>query len=121
MTPEDREFIRAEIAGLRTEITASENRLRTEFTERLDRAVEALTANLSDLRVEMTARLDTIERRTERTEITIGSILMQLVGINKSMTEAERADSATAATLASQQRIITDLVARVSALERKAS
>jgi hypothetical protein len=54
--------------------------------ERLDRTVEALTANLSDLRQEITTRLDTIERRTERTETNVNSVLIQLAGISRSLT-----------------------------------
>jgi hypothetical protein len=54
--------------------------------ERLDRAVDTLTANLSDLRQEITTRLDTIERRTERTETNVNSVQIQLAEISRSLT-----------------------------------
>jgi hypothetical protein len=58
MTEEDRNAI-AEIVG------AAEQRI-----------VTATTANLSDLRGELTRRLDTIERRTERMETNLHALLL---------------------------------------------
>ena len=86
--------------------------------ERLDRAVEALTANLSDLRQEITTRLDTIERRTERTETNVNSVLMQLAGISRSLTVGEQLTSQFATTQSAQQRAIDQIVARLTKLER---
>jgi quinol monooxygenase YgiN len=86
--------------------------------ERLDRAVEALTANLSDLRQEITTRLDTIERRTERTETNVNSVLMQLAGISRSLTVGEQFTSQFAITQSAQQRAIDQIVARLTKLER---
>jgi hypothetical protein len=47
----------------------------------LDPAVEAIAADFSDLRQELTARLDSIERRLERTENNSNALLLQTAGI----------------------------------------
>lgn len=110
MTDEDRRTIQAMLDAAVQSIAA-----------RQDRAVEAITANLSDLRTELTTRLDRLERRTERTEVNTNALLLQAAGISRSLTEAERIDSTTAATQAAQQRAIDQLAARLTALEQKVS
>ena len=65
MTPED-------LGQIRAIVTESEARM----SARLERTVEALTTNLSDLRLELTVRLERIERRVERTEINMSAFLM---------------------------------------------
>ncbi len=56
--------VREEVAVVRTEITAVEQR----SIERQDRAVEALTGNLTDLRQELVSRLERMDLRIARTE-----------------------------------------------------
>jgi chromosome segregation ATPase len=96
--------------------------------ERIEALAQAVIGNLSDLRQEINARfdrvdqrLDTIERRTERMETNLGALLMQTAGMSKSLTDAERIDSAMAATQAAQQRAIDQLAQRVARLERQAN
>jgi hypothetical protein len=114
MTPEDLDQIGAIVA-------AAEQRI----IERQDRAVEAITANMSDLRAEIhtrfdkvDVRFDVLERRTERIETHMLAIMLQTAGMSKSLTEAEPTDSSFAASLSAQQRAIDDLAARVAKLER---
>ena len=83
------------------------------------RAIEAMAANLSDLRNEISTRLATIERRTERTETNVNSILMQLAGISRSLSIGEQLTTEFAATQGAQQRTIDQLAARVAKLERE--
>jgi hypothetical protein len=87
----------------------------------VQRVHEANVANLAELRNELIERMDRLERRIERVEINTNSMLMQLAGISKSLTECERRDNSTAATLAAQQRAIDDPARRVAELERRAS
>ncbi|MBZ5726028.1 MAG: hypothetical protein LAP87_13635 [Acidobacteriia bacterium] len=80
MTPEDLGQIRAIVTesearrGARLERAVTESEAR--MSARLERAVEALTTSLSDLRLELTVRLERIERRVERTEINMSAFLM---------------------------------------------
>jgi hypothetical protein len=119
MTPENIAQITAIVAAAEQRtaaaILASEQRM----CERMERFVEALTHNLSDVREELLARLETIERRTERTEISVNSILMQLAGISRSMTQGEQLTSQVVATHYAQQRAFDALVARVARIERQ--
>ena len=92
---------------------------RQDLTEALDRAVEAITANISDLREELLRRLDTIERRTERMEMNLHAVMLQTTGMSKSLTDAERLDSSFAAQLSAQQRAIDDLYTQLAALKRQ--
>src|SRR5437870_631794 len=100
MTPEDlqalRAIIREEITIVREEITAVEQRLRSEITAVEQRITHATAHNLSDLRDELIARFESTDRRLERLELQMHSIILQTAGLNKSLTEAERQDSATA-------------------------
>ena len=91
-----------------------------------ERMMEAFTANLSELRNEMNARFDKVdarfevlERRTERMEVDMQSLILQTGGMSKSLTDAERIDSRFAATQSAQQAAIDDLAARVAKLERE--
>jgi hypothetical protein len=131
MTPEDlqalRAIIREEITGaitaseqrLRSEITGVEQRLRSEITAVEERITHATAANLSDLRNELVARFESTDRRLERLELQMHSIILQTAGVNKSLTDAERLDSATAATLAAQQRAIGDLYNQIAEIKRR--
>ena len=122
MTPEDLAQIAAIVAAaeeraaqrLDRQFAAAEERA----AQRLDRTMEALTSNLSEVRQELVTRLDAIERRTERTEINVNSILMQLAGISRSLTVGEQLTSKFAANQGGQQRALDDLAARVSRIER---
>jgi len=114
MTPEDFDRIQAIVA-------AAEQRM----TERQERSMEALTANLSDLRDEMNARFETVdrrfealERRFERTSETLRSIDTRMGALTKWADTLDRDNLALANTQAGQQRAIDDLAARVANLER---
>ena len=81
MTEQDlqqiRQLMREENEGLRKEFVTAHEGLRLEFVQRLDRAVEAVTANISDLRSEVLGRLDTVDRRSERIETNVAAIQLQ--------------------------------------------
>ena len=79
MTDEDRNAIEEIVA-------AAAQRTVEAMRGMLDRAMEADAANLSDLRAELIRRLDTIERRTERTEINTNVVLLQTAGMSRSLT-----------------------------------
>jgi chromosome segregation ATPase len=94
-----------------------------DLREALDRAVEAIAIDFTELREEMTRRFDradqrmnqrfdSLDRRVERIEF-------QTIGMSKSLTDAERLDSATAAALAAQQKAIDDLYAQLAAIKRR--
>lgn len=119
MTPEDLAQIRA---LLREETAAVEQRL----AERLDRTMEALTANLSEVREELkgglaavTIRLDTLERRFESFNITLIMVEQRMMGLLKQSDRLERDNGAMLANDAAQQRAFDALAARVAKLERK--
>ena len=94
-------------------------RFEERMQERLEAFAQALIGNLSDLRTELTTRLDRIERRTERTENSVNAILAQTAGMSKSLTEGERIDTAHATILAQQQRAIDELYRKIAELERR--
>lgn len=121
MTPDDQPATKHDLT---TAIAALEQRL----TQALDRAIEAMVGNVSDLRQEMNRRFDhieqrsdqrfdTIERRTERLELHMQTLILQTAGMSKSLTDAERLDTATAAALAGQQRAIDDLYSKVAEIQ----
>jgi chromosome segregation ATPase len=92
----------------------------------LDRAVEAIVANLSDLRTEINRRFDhfdrrfdATDRRLERVELNLAAIDLKTAGMSKSLTDAERLDSAITATQSAQQRAIDDLYAKLAELARQ--
>ncbi|MBZ5617250.1 MAG: hypothetical protein LAQ69_00760 [Acidobacteriia bacterium] len=60
-----------------------------------------------------------IERRTERTEINVNSILMQLAGISRSLTVSEQLTTQFATTQGAQQSAIDQLAARLTKIERE--
>jgi len=107
---------------IREIVTASEQRM----MERQERAMEALTANLSDLRNEMNSRFETVdrrfeslERRLERTSETLISIDSRMSALTKWADTLDRDNLALANTQSAQQRTIDDLAARVAKLERE--
>jgi chromosome segregation ATPase len=127
MTPEHqpvtRAELKAELAVLRAEQRA-ENK--ADLKAALEGFAAALIGNLSDLREEMQRRfaevekrLDTIDRRTDRMETQIHSVVLQTAGMSRSRTEGERFDSHFAATQAAQQRAIDDLYAKVADIQRQ--
>jgi len=116
MTSEDIAQISAIVAAAEQRIT---ERLERTITERLERTVEALTANLSEVRQELGVRLDTLDRRTERTEINVNSILMQLAGMSRSLTVGEQLTTQFATTQGLQQRAIDQLAQRLTKIERE--
>lgn len=114
MTPEDQPVTKRDLDSA---IAALEQRL----NESLERIMEAMVGNVSDLRQEMNRRFDradqrfdSIERRTERLELHMQTLILQTAGMSKSLTDAERLDSATAAALAAQQKAIDDLYSKVA-------
>jgi TolA-binding protein len=81
-------------------ITASAASLKADLIARQDRAVESTVANISDLRQEMNRRFDrtdqrfdVIERRAERLEVHMQSLILQTAGMSKSLTDSRTADT----------------------------
>ncbi len=89
------------------------------IAERLDRAVEALTANLSEVRQELGIRLDTLNRRFEAQAPTILSIDQRVGALVRQSDRLERDNGAMLANDAAQQRAFDALAARVAKLERE--
>jgi hypothetical protein len=110
-----------EFAAVRGEIRAEIGRAVVELRARIEAAERAGAANLSDVRSELLERINLQDRRMERMDVNMGSILTQLAGIHRAMTVAEQADIATAGNLVAMRRTIDDLARRVEALEKKAS
>jgi hypothetical protein len=123
MTEQDlqqiRQLIREEVEGLRLEFATAHEGLRTEFVQRLDRAVEAVTTNISDVRTEILARFESVDRRLERIETNVAAIQLQTMGMSKSLTDAERIDSRILAIQSEQQKSVGDLYAKLADLERR--
>ena len=99
---------------------------RADLKAELNRFAQAIIGNISDLRHEINARFDrvdqrfdTVERRAGRMETNLSALLMQTAGMSKSLTDAERIDTAFAATQAAQQRAIDDLYAQLAELKRE--
>jgi predicted nucleic acid-binding Zn-ribbon protein len=92
---------------------------------RLDAAVQSITAatarNLAELRTELLDRIDRVDRRTERLEINVNAMQLQLAGINRSLSAVEQRELGAAGTFARLQRTVDDLARRVADLEKKAS
>ncbi len=83
MTPEDLEQLRALV---HEEIAAAEQRI----TTRQDGAIEVVAGEISRLRGEthqgfekLNGRLDTIERRTERMEANLHTVMLQTADIKR--------------------------------------
>jgi len=91
---------------------------RAELKAELDRFAEAIVGNMSDLRQEMNARFDRVDQRFDSVERRLERVEYQTIGMNKSLTDAERLDTATAAALSAQQRAIDQPAQRVARLER---
>src|SRR5262245_1130857 len=130
MTPELLEqlrfLIREEIAASEARLLARQDQAVETLIARQDRAVEAMASNLSELSQEFTARFDHIDqdlasfgRRLDRMETNFHTVRLEMVDMSKSLTDAERLDTATAATLLAQQKAINDLYHRVRDLERR--
>jgi hypothetical protein len=83
MTPEDLDQIRGVVERV-VEEKQTVNR------GDLGRAMEAVADEFSEVRKEMNTRFEGLDRRTERIEINVNSILMQTAGMSKSLTDAER-------------------------------
>jgi chaperonin cofactor prefoldin len=86
--------------------------------DRQERMANAVTHALADLRRELIGQIDILHNRTERTEINISSILMQLAGMNKALGALSRSEAQTI-TQAAQQRAIDDLYAQIAELKRR--
>jgi hypothetical protein len=83
----------------------------------LDRAVEAIAGEFSAFRAELTARLETIERRFDNQLNIVLSIGQRMSGLTRWSDRVERDTGAYLLTQAAQQRAIDQLTARLKALE----
>ncbi|MBV8844789.1 MAG: hypothetical protein JO307_18440 [Bryobacterales bacterium] len=59
-------------------------------------------------------QIKTLDRRTERIETNVNSILLQIAGTSKSLTEADRIDSSYGAQLGAHQRAIDDVYRQIA-------
>jgi hypothetical protein len=120
MTPEDLQQIRAVVQEVVREVVREEIKAQQLITRAdLDRAMETVADEFSQLRKEMKSGFDLLERRTERMENSLNSMLMQTAGMSKSLSEAERIDSSFASQLNAQQRAIDDLYRQIAELKRQ--
>ena len=101
--------------AIATAIATSEQR----SGERLERAVEALTANLSEVRQELSIRLDTLNRRFEAQAPIILSLDQRVAALLRQADHLERDNGAMLANDAAQQRAFDALAARVARIERE--
>jgi septal ring factor EnvC (AmiA/AmiB activator) len=90
-----------------------------DLREALDHAVEVIADEFTGLRNEMNRRFDRVDQRFDSLDRRVERIEFQTIGMSKSLTDAERLDSATAAALAAQQKAIDDLYAQLAALKRR--
>jgi chromosome segregation ATPase len=123
-----REEIRAVEIRLREEIRAVETRLREEIAalekrmiERQDRAVEALTINLSELRTELSQRIERLEKRIDPVSSAVFGLESQMAGVGRTLDSLLKASVEDSGTLAGFKRAFDALEARVRALEEKLS
>ena len=54
----------------------------------LDRAMKSVADEFAQLRPELKERFEVLERRTERIYINLNSVLMQVAGMSKSLSDA---------------------------------
>jgi BMFP domain-containing protein YqiC len=87
--------------------------------ERLDRAVNALTVNLSEVRTELAQRLDTLEKRNDHLSTAVFLIESQMAGVGRSLDNLLTESGAQTGTLLRYQKAFNALEARVKALEEK--
>ena len=127
MTPEDLDQIRAivrEECG--NQVAASEQRM----IDRQERAMEALTLNMSELRTELTTniaelrselgrRMETLEHRFDVQTPAILSMDARMAAFGRAVDQLITAHDGNAVTLAAQQRAISDLADRVTRLENE--
>lgn len=89
---------------------------------RQDRAVEAIASEFTEMtrRFDLVdKRFDSVDRRLERVENQMHYLTLQNAGMSKSLTDAERLDTFTAATLSAQQKAIDDLYHQIAELKRQ--
>jgi chromosome segregation ATPase len=138
MTTEDLNQIRAVMREVvRQELAVVETRLRDEFRadiaatekrmiERQDRTVEALTINLSELRIELTSsiaalskRIDLLEERINSLANLLFSLESRMAGFGRTLDTLLKESSANTGTLEGYKKAFDTLEARVKALEEK--
>jgi chromosome segregation ATPase len=119
---EFRQEIRAAETRLREEIAAAERRM----IERQDRAVEALTINLTELRTELTnriaglgKRIDLLEERVNGLSNLLFSLESRMVGFGRTLDTLLKETSANNGTIEGYRRAFDALEARVKAIEEK--
>ena len=109
--------VRPEVEGVGARLMEDERFM--EFFESLSCEIGEVKAEIGEVKAEMIARFEGMDRRLEHVENTTNSMLMQLAGVSKSLTAAERLDTAISVTQTAQQRAIDDLASRVTKIERK--
>jgi uncharacterized coiled-coil protein SlyX len=94
----------------------------------LDRAVESIANDFSDLRGELTRRMEALERRFElqapvilSIDARIAGIDARIAGLTRAIDQVIGAHDQSAGSAAAQQRAIDQLAARIKALEDKAT
>jgi endonuclease III len=100
---------------------ADRNAIQTMIAAAAQAIVEATAANLTDLRQELTRRVDTLRERLDILAPVIISVDARMAGMTRAMDRLIGQHDTTQATQAAQARAIDDLARRVAELERKAS
>jgi hypothetical protein len=117
LTPEDLQQIRAIVQEQTRAIVQEETRAIVEPI--VERSMEAMTANLSDLRAELLIRFQATDRTMDRMSESLRGIQTQLMGLNRWADTLDRDNNALAANYHAHDRAIRDLTTRVAALEEK--
>jgi len=128
LTPEDLQQIGAIVEDWTRAIVEEQTRTLEDRTRAIaaeqtrtivERFMEAMTSNLSDLRVEILDRFQATERTMERMSESLRGIQTQLMGLNRWADTLDRDNTALAANYHAHDRAIRDLTARVAALEER--
>jgi chromosome segregation ATPase len=98
---------------------------KADLTTALDRAIQAMTLNLTDLREEMNRRFESLEqhlqatdRRMDRIANTLANIDQRMAALTRWSDNLDQTNISLHSTQAAQQRAIDQLAARVSRLEQ---
>lgn len=118
MTPEDLAQITAVVAAAEQRTAAAIEAAEQRAADRLERAVDALTSNLSEVRQDLSIRLDTLNHRFESQAPIILTMDQRVSAILRQFDRLERDNGAMLANDAAQRRAFDALAQRVAKIER---
>ena len=105
LTKQDlREALDHTAEAIRAEMRTSQESMRAELRTSLDRAVESIAGDFSELREALTNRMDTLERRFDNQLPIILSIDQRLAALTRQSDRLERDNGGVLSNQAAQQR-----------------